>query len=250
MRGYLIRIAILAIVLSGAGTARATVPTTMNVQGRLTDDTGSPLPAGFKQMTFKIFDSETGGAEIWSEGTQLVTSDANGLWNADVGANTPLSPSVFADTMRWLEITVNDGVNPSETLPRVRLDTSPYAFQANESMHSATTDTAAHAAHAAYADTAGLSLTVTPDDDWTVSDSLIETTYQRGIVRGGSDNFHYGSNAQTIVNMGVACTTSFDGAGSPNVTIGGGFHNVAKRHWSTISGGRDNVAVGTGSTVS
>ncbi|MBD3298053.1 MAG: hypothetical protein GF341_05305, partial [candidate division Zixibacteria bacterium] len=96
-------------------------------------------------MTFKIFDADVGGTEIWSEGTQLITSDADGLWNAELGGDTPLTPTVFADTVRWLEITVDDGVNSPETMPRVRLVTSPYAFQADQAMSSVTADTADHA---------------------------------------------------------------------------------------------------------
>ena len=87
--------------------AQAAVPSSINVQGRLTDSTGSPLPAGLRIFTFKIFDAATLGSEIWPGGAgedQTLVTDAAGLWTANVGALLGLTDSVFADSVRWLEI--------------------------------------------------------------------------------------------------------------------------------------------------
>ena len=102
----------------------ADVPTSITVQGRLTDAGGTPLPAGFKVLTFRIFDASTAGTQIWPTAggeAQTIASSAEGLWVALVGTLNPLYESVFADTMRWLEVNVNDGINPPVTMPRVRL---------------------------------------------------------------------------------------------------------------------------------
>ncbi len=112
----------------------AAVPSTMTVQGRLTDDTGTPLPAGVKGFLFRIFDTQTGGTQIWPDGlgeTQTITTDADGLWTATVGAVIPIPDSVFADTARWLDITVTDLINPAVTFPRMPLLSGPYAFSVN-----------------------------------------------------------------------------------------------------------------------
>ncbi len=123
--------AILLVMLLLTVVASADVPTEMNVQGRLTDDTGAPLAAGAKDFTFRIFDDETVGTQEWPHSggeDQSIVTDDDGLWSARVGSVMPLFEGVFEASECWLEITVSDGVNPPETLPRVKLNTSPYAF--------------------------------------------------------------------------------------------------------------------------
>lgn len=130
------RVFVIAFTLAFLGVgvqALADVPTEMAVQGRLTNAANAPVPPGLKNFTFKIFDAPSGGAEIWPGGpgeTQLLTTDANGLWNAGVGTVIPLTEAVFLSPIRWLEVTVDDGVNPIETLPRLELRTTPYAYRA------------------------------------------------------------------------------------------------------------------------
>ncbi|MBD3299629.1 MAG: hypothetical protein GF341_13315 [candidate division Zixibacteria bacterium] len=112
----------------------AAVPTSMTAQGRLTDQSGTPLPAGVKGFLFRIFDSEIGGTQIWPEGlgeSQTITTDENGLWTATIGAVNPIPDSVFADTSRWLEVSVTDLINPAVTFPRTPLLSGPYAFSVN-----------------------------------------------------------------------------------------------------------------------
>lgn len=126
----ILRIGLLCAVLLTPGLARTSVPASIGVQGRLTDTSGSPLPSGPKVLTFKIFDAAIDGTEVWPAGPgerQSVISDPGGMWSAMIGEILPLPNSVFADSVRWLEITVDDGVHPITTMPRVRLATSPYA---------------------------------------------------------------------------------------------------------------------------
>lgn len=111
----------------------ADVPENMNVQGRLTDAAGDPLPAGFKIFTFKIWDAEVGGTEVWPGGpgeNQTIGTDDDGLWTAQVGKLLGLTDAVFQDTTRWLEVTIDDNVNPVETLPRIKLNTNPFTYRA------------------------------------------------------------------------------------------------------------------------
>lgn len=119
----------LALTITGTLTlgAHAAVPTSMTVQGRVTDASGSPLPAGTKNFTFKIFDDSLSGNELWPSGPgedQAVATDANGLWIAAVGTVIPLTESVFSDTARWLEVNVDGTV-----MPRIRLSSVPYAHR-------------------------------------------------------------------------------------------------------------------------
>lgn len=123
-----------ALTLLGvAPVALADVPPEMSIQGRLTNNAGAPVPAGLKNFTFKIFDAPAGGTEIWPGGPgelQTLTTDANGLWNAGVGTVIPLTEAVFQAPVRWLEVRIDDGVNPPETLPRIELRTNPYTYRA------------------------------------------------------------------------------------------------------------------------
>ncbi|HUU44861.1 MAG TPA: hypothetical protein VM118_03940 [Acidobacteriota bacterium] len=118
------------LVLGVCTSLNAAVPGQINVQGRLTDSGGIPLAPGSKTFSFKIYTDSTGGIAIWPQGAiageeQTLTTGQNGLWTALIGALYPLSSGVFADSVRWLEITVQDGANPSVTMPRVRLVTGP-----------------------------------------------------------------------------------------------------------------------------
>lgn len=116
--------------------SHASVPQNMNVQGRLTDAAGDPLGPQILSFTFKIFDMEVGGTKIWPAGvgeTQVISTDENGLWNANIGAILGLSPDVFSDTSRWLEFTVDDAILPPETLTRIKLNMSPFSSRAMSS---------------------------------------------------------------------------------------------------------------------
>jgi len=221
----------------------------MNVQGRLTDAAGVPLPPGFKSLTFKIYNASAGGAEVWPGESQFVSSNLDGVWTAMMGSVTPLSSAVFADTVRWLEITVDDGVNPPQTMPRVRLVTNPFTFQADRSMQSMTADSATHADHATFADTAAFSLIGAPDADWAVDNIFIATISQRGIQKGASGNAHIGTQGRTIVNLGIACTTGIAGLNELHMAVGGGQGNRASKDHSTVAGGRENKAAEVQSTV-
>jgi len=246
-----------AAVLGMYGTTHADVPSSMTVQGRLTDAGGTPLPAGPKTMSFQMHTASIGGTQVWPDagGEQhIVTSDDDGLWTAEIGTSFPLSSAVFADSARWLEITVDDGVNPVETLPRVRLVTSPFAFQAAQASSSRTADTAWHAGHATNADTADIALTSLPDSDWLVTDTILFTADFRGIVRGGAGNSYSGDSAHTTINLGIACTTSAyhstiagglaNRATANSAVVAGGYNNVASGLWSVVGGGTGHVASG------
>jgi hypothetical protein len=117
------------------GTAGAfSVPTTMTYQGRLTDNSPQQVPVdGTVEMTFSIWDADTGGSLLWSEpqfGTVTVYP-VKGVFNVLLGSyGVPLPPSVFAGgAVRYLEITVG-----GETLaPRQRIGTVGFAAQAERS---------------------------------------------------------------------------------------------------------------------
>jgi hypothetical protein len=146
---------VIIITLAGA-QAWADVPTSMNMQGRLTDSAGNSIGERFMEFGFTIWDAPTGGAVIWPGELQEVYVDLSGLWNARIGAMNPLTADVFADTSRWLEVTVGDSANLPDTLPRIKLNTTPYTYRSASSQQ---------------ADVAALALTVA---DHTVTSASIQ----------------------------------------------------------------------------
>ncbi len=215
-----------------AGHADASAPPTMNVQGKLTDSTGVPFPTGNKTLTFSIYDSDIGGTRLWPElvsgEEHVIQIDSTGLWDATIGETYPIPSAVFLDSELWLNVRakISAGVDPL-TLPRVRLNSGPYAFYADNAMH---------------ADTAAMALA--GDSDWVKTDTILYSGGFLGIVRGSAANLYFGDSSRTTTNFGVACTTS-----GYHAVVGGGYGHVATGNRSTISGGRTNVASGTGATV-
>jgi len=123
---------VLALCCFHLDTAGADIPHQIPVQGRLADSTGAPVDSGLVTFTFRLMDDSSGGVEVWpgtgGEAQSLFVS-VHGLWQAALGAVEPMPDSIFTqDTVRWLEITVDDGTVP-ETLPRIRVAAGAYAYQ-------------------------------------------------------------------------------------------------------------------------
>ncbi|MEW5874529.1 MAG: tail fiber domain-containing protein [Candidatus Zixiibacteriota bacterium] len=251
--------ALLAAVIIPAA-AVAEVPASIAVQGRLTDTGGNPLPAGFKSFTFKIFDAAAGGTEIWpgsvGEEDQFLLTDADGLWSASVGKDNPLTPAVFADTVRWLEVTVFDGINPAVTLPRIRLQTSSYAFRVGSvdgasggSITSQVSIGPGHSAPGVDAFVAGQNNA--PTGNWSVigggTGNIAEDT---GSVIGGGGNNHAWGRYSTIGGGGGSSPIDSNSASGDHATISGGLRNLATASVSSIGGGYSNKASNTSARVS
>jgi hypothetical protein len=126
-RSLLIFTCILLLVTS-AGAMK--VKSLLSYQGRLTDDTGVPL-SGSYDITFRIYDSETGGSLLWEESHSSVPV-SDGLFSVVLGTIEDITPEDLADPnetvpelVRYLEIQV--GTSTALT-PRVPLVASPYAI--------------------------------------------------------------------------------------------------------------------------
>jgi hypothetical protein len=113
----------------------ADVPQMINYQGKLTNPSGDPVADGDYDITFKIWNWESGGTLLWNSGPQAITV-TGGLFSYKLGSVVPLPQSMFTDTTRWLEITVQTDPPIS---PRTRFITVPYAY------HSLRSDTADYA---------------------------------------------------------------------------------------------------------
>ena len=240
-------IAACAVLLLGT-VSHAAVPTSITVQGKLTDAGGIPLPAGVKTFTFRIFDAASFGTQIWPTGggseDQSLTTDAAGLWIGLIGALSPLNDAVFTDSVRWLEVSVS-----STTLPRIRLVTGPYAYRV------ATVDGASggtitskvsigpgHVNTGINAFVAGENNSVTGNQSTVSGGRGNDASAVYSTVAGGINNVASGPSSTVGGGEGSTAQSIFS-------TVGGGFSNNALSTLSTVGGGGNNTALGSYTTV-
>ena len=78
------------------------IPGQLNYQGFLADAADSSAVTAALEMTFRLFDSETKGAELWSE-THPAVEVTGGLFQVHLGGVTPFPPGLFDGTPLWLQ---------------------------------------------------------------------------------------------------------------------------------------------------
>lgn len=100
------------------------VPNLISYQGVLNDSGGVPVSATVN-MTFKIYDAETGGNLLWNE-TQSVQI-SNGVFNVQLGSVQALTSTVFQTNTLYLGIQVGAD---AEMVPRQHLTSGFYAQKA------------------------------------------------------------------------------------------------------------------------
>ena len=101
----------------------AEIPHLISYQGKLGDKDGKPLTGSYN-ITFRIYDAETGGNLKWSEAHSGVVVN-KGYFSLMLGSLTTLN--LPFDQPYWLTIQV--GGDPEMT-PRQRLASSGYAYRA------------------------------------------------------------------------------------------------------------------------
>jgi len=127
----------------------AFVPDRLSYQGYLADASDSSAVTATLEMTFRLYDSETKGAELWSE-THPAVEVQGGLFQVFLGSATPFPGGLFDGTPLWLQTEVGTEV----LVPRKPLVSVAYSQMAGQADQAATADFAADAQHAVHADTA------------------------------------------------------------------------------------------------
>jgi len=120
MKNFTFLLVLFAFFLINSSVAQ-TIPQTINYQGVLKDAAGNIVPNGNYTITFKIYNTETGGSDIWMESQQVNVS--NGVVNIQLGTISLLN--LPFDAAYWLGITISSG---SELTPRIKLASVPYSF--------------------------------------------------------------------------------------------------------------------------
>lgn len=110
------------ISLLAIQSARDQVPPILSYQGVLTDASGAIVPDGNYNLTFRLYNTETGGAPIWSETHSVFIN--KGLFDVILGGINPLL--LPFDQLYWISLQVD--TNP-ELAPRMPLTSSPYSFR-------------------------------------------------------------------------------------------------------------------------
>lgn len=128
------------------------VPSTINYQGRLTDNTPAQMPlTATVNMQFALYDAATSGNRLWIEpasGT-LPVSVTNGIFSIQLGGNgVPIPSGMFVNNPdRWLEITANGDL----LTPRQKIGAAGYASMAAysaaaaDALHASTADNSTNA---------------------------------------------------------------------------------------------------------
>jgi len=230
----------------------ADVPSQITAQGVLKNPADGTPREGTFTFTFKIFDNSVNGSQIWPGGpggedqSITITAPKKGAWLARVGEVIPLTDDVFAATVRWLEITVDDGPGgiATETLERIRLNTSPYSYRASTvdgasggNITSKVSIGSGHTNTGASGFVAGQDNTVSADYG-TVGGGVQNTVSNAaGTIAGGSSNICSGQDG--FVGGGWSDTAS----GYRSV-VGGGVGNRAEGTTATVAGGAENKSFG------
>ena len=209
------------------------VPETISYQSVLFDANRMVVADGSYAMTFRLYDAEIGGAELWSE-TQSVTT-ANGVFSATLGGGTPLG--LTFDRPYWLGLAVEGG---AELSPRVRLTASPYSLMAKSVADGAVTSAQIADGTIAAADLADDSVTgakiadsavgtANVTDNAITTDKIADGTVSSGDLANGAAvksvngltdavTFMAGSNV-TIIPAGNTLTIAATGTELPDDAV-------------------------------
>ena len=112
-----------AFAAFSASSLFGAVPQMISYQGRLTDAVGAPINDTV-DLVFLICPDSICSKEYWSESHRSVIVK-EGLFAVLLGSITPIPPSVFSGSVRWLSIS-KDGVAAN---PSLRMVSAPYAFR-------------------------------------------------------------------------------------------------------------------------
>lgn len=175
--------------------ASDSVPESVNYQGFLTDSGGNPISSTVT-LQFSIWDASSGGNQVWSE-THNNVSVSGGYFSVFLGSQgTPLTPSVFSSTSRYLEVTFG-----ATTFSRQRFASVPYALVAHKA---STAITSTYATTATYASNAGSASNASNATNATNATNAVTATYA-----SNADNATNATNATTASQATTAISATY-----------------------------------------
>jgi subtilisin-like proprotein convertase family protein len=121
---------LIILAMAAAVPALATPPAMMNTQGVLRTQSGLPIADGVHALSFSLYASAADPAALWTENNGAVAIQG-GFYSALLGAVTQIPSSLFQNRSElWLGVKVDGGTE----LPRGRLLTVAYAFEADHAL--------------------------------------------------------------------------------------------------------------------
>ena len=120
----MLRPAFVASLLLVTSAFAQTVPTRLSFTARLVDN-GTPVQ-GPRDFVFKLYPVDVMGNEVWAE-TRNAVPVTDGTVNLELGANSPLTETIFDGQTLYLEVTVGMTV----LSPRTPVVSVPYALRSN-----------------------------------------------------------------------------------------------------------------------
>lgn len=111
---------LLLFMMAFASLAQAQNPK-ISIQGTLKTADGTTVGDGTYSVTFRLYNTETGGSPLWFEDASVDV--IGGIYSHYLGSVTALNPAHFATTL-WLGVKVGS----YELTPRTELSYSPYSF--------------------------------------------------------------------------------------------------------------------------
>lgn len=126
MKHLILFLAVLGLLLTI--TVVAQVPSKISYQGLLTTSSGIPVPDGSYDLQFDIFDVQTGGSTLWTEGHSAVTV-SNGTFSVILGSVAGVG--LTFDQQYYVEVTAVSGPGISSPItfsPRSELTSAPYSL--------------------------------------------------------------------------------------------------------------------------
>jgi len=99
------------------------IPKTLNIQGKLTDSSGTALTGNYN-FSFKIYNVSSEGTALWEENQTLAVQD--GIYDAVLGSSIALSLDFDRQYYLGVQIGTDD-----EMAPRLNLTSSPYSYRAS-----------------------------------------------------------------------------------------------------------------------
>ena len=121
---FFLTLFLLTAFLLTANSSYGGVPRLLSYEGVLTNSSGAPVSDGAYNVTFGIYNAQTGGTALWSESQSATTK--NGLFAILLGSSSSLDLDFNQDY--WLGIRVG---SDSEMSPRQRIAASGYAINAD-----------------------------------------------------------------------------------------------------------------------
>jgi len=129
MRKALVLLSTVALLLVTGNVLAGDVPNVMTSQGILRNAAGDVVN-GVYTLKFKLYNAQVDGQLLWSEAQANLVVE-NGLYTATLGTVSPLPASLFQQSQEvWLGISVE----AEQELPRVRVTTVAFAFNARAAM--------------------------------------------------------------------------------------------------------------------